>query len=147
VGSVPVGVQCPLTFSLCEFPDYQDWLWYPGLSPMLVFIAFPFAFHISRCLSTHSSSPVIEFHLCFFFTTDVSAPIGRPFTYSLIRRVSRLGTGSGTQCCGPRGGAGVHMKQKSHFKFLPWPGFEPRTLQSDGHERYNHTMAHPLQYN
>jgi len=31
-------------------------------------------------------------------------PFGRPFTYSLSRWVSRLGTGSGTRCCGPRGG-------------------------------------------
>src|SRR6218665_1102107 len=30
-------------------------------------------------------------------------PFGRPFTYSLFRRVSRLGTGSGNRCCGPRG--------------------------------------------
>src|SRR6218665_2290508 len=46
MGSTPVGVQCPLTSSLGEFPDYWDWLWYPGLSPVLVSIAFPFAFHI-----------------------------------------------------------------------------------------------------
>src|SRR6218665_1543854 len=36
------------------------------------------------------------------------------------------------------------MKQKSCFKFLPWPGFEPRTLQSDGHEHHHWTKAHPL---
>jgi len=38
--------------------------------------------------------------------TDVSAPIGRPFTYSLFRWVPRLGTGSGTRCCDPCGGGG-----------------------------------------
>src|SRR6218665_989155 len=70
-----------------------------------------------------------------------SAQIGRPFTYSLFRCVSQLGTGSGTQCCGPRGGAEVRMKQKSRFKFLPWPGFEPRTLQSDGRDRDHSTTA------
>src|SRR6218665_1866043 len=42
-----------------------------------------------------------------------STPIGRPFTYSHFRRVSRLGTGSCTRCCGPKGGVGVCMKQKS----------------------------------
>src|SRR6218665_4023851 len=47
MGSAPVGVPCPLTSSLGEFPGYWDWLWYPGLSPVLVSIAFPFAFHIS----------------------------------------------------------------------------------------------------
>ena len=50
MGSAPVGVQCPFTSSLDEFPGYWDWLWYTGLSTMLVSIAFPFAlnaFHIS----------------------------------------------------------------------------------------------------
>src|SRR6218665_657489 len=37
-------------------------------------------------------------------------------------------TGSGTRCCGPRGGTEVRMKQKSRFKFLLMPGFELRTL-------------------
>src|SRR6218665_1153942 len=36
MGSAPIGVQCPLTSSLGEFPGYWDWLWYPGLSPVLV---------------------------------------------------------------------------------------------------------------
>jgi len=47
-------------------------------------------------------------------------PFGRPFAYSLSRWVSRLGTGSGTQCSGLRGGTVVHMEQKSRSKFLPW---------------------------
>src|SRR6218665_2238054 len=55
MGSTPVGVQCPLTSSLGEFPGYWDWLWYPGLSPVLVSIAFPFAFHIS--VFFHCSEP------------------------------------------------------------------------------------------
>src|SRR6218665_359256 len=77
MGSTPIGVQCPLTSSLCEFPGYWGWLWYPGLLPVLVSIAFPFAFHISvffhslftchwtsfvfflygRCICTHSVDP------------------------------------------------------------------------------------------
>src|SRR6218665_2692497 len=47
MGSAHVGVQCPLTSSLGEFLGYWDWLWCPGLSPVLVSIAYPFAFHIS----------------------------------------------------------------------------------------------------
>src|SRR6218665_661005 len=42
---MPVGVQCPISSSLGGFPDYWDWLWCPGLSPVLVSIALPFAFH------------------------------------------------------------------------------------------------------
>src|SRR6218665_3812268 len=42
---MPVGVQCPISSSLGEFPSYWDWLWCPGLSPALVSIALPFVFH------------------------------------------------------------------------------------------------------
>src|SRR6218665_2055883 len=45
VGSKPVGVQCPISSSLGEFRSYWDWLWCPGLSPVSVAIARPFAFH------------------------------------------------------------------------------------------------------
>src|SRR6218665_1072790 len=37
---MPVGVQCPISSSLGEFPS-----WCPGLSPVLASIALPFAFH------------------------------------------------------------------------------------------------------
>ena len=37
-------------------------------------------------------------------------PFGRPFTYSLFRWVSRLGTGSGIRWCGPRGGTAVRLE-------------------------------------
>src|SRR6218665_933521 len=41
---MPIGVQCPISSSLGEFPSYWDWLWCPGLLPVLVSIAPPFAF-------------------------------------------------------------------------------------------------------
>jgi len=84
------------------------WLWYPGLSHVLVSIAFPIAFHISM-FSIHSS-PAIGFHSCFHLRPTYLHPFGRPFTYSLLRWVSRLRTGSGIRCCGPRGGTGVCME-------------------------------------
>src|SRR6218665_826456 len=34
----------------------------------------------------------------------------------------QAGTGSGTRCCGPRGGTAVRMEQKTRSNFLPWPG-------------------------
>ena len=71
-GPAAVGVQCPITSSLVEFPGYWDWLRYPGLPPVLVSFS-PLRF-ISRCFSIHSS-PAIGFLQCFFFMTDVSAPI------------------------------------------------------------------------
>src|SRR6218665_1312026 len=65
MGSAPVGAQCPLTSSLGEFLGYWHWLWYPGLSPVLVSIAFPIALHIS-VFSIHSSSSAIGFHSSIF---------------------------------------------------------------------------------
>src|SRR6218665_2048210 len=68
MGSAPVhvGAQCPLTSSLGEFLGYWDWLWCPGLSPVLVSISLPFAFHIS-VFSIHYSSPAIGFHSSIFY--------------------------------------------------------------------------------
>src|SRR6218665_601286 len=53
-------------------------------------MAFPWP-SISLCFSILSSSLDTEFHLYFFFTIDVSAPIGRPLTYSLLGEFPGLG--------------------------------------------------------
>src|SRR6218665_1652261 len=56
MGLAPVDVQCSLTSSLGEFLDCcWNCLWCPRLSPVLVFIAYPFAFHI-----------LVFFHPLFF---------------------------------------------------------------------------------
>src|SRR6218665_3804746 len=73
-GSAPVGAQCPLTSSLGEFLGYCDWLWYPGLSPVLVSIALPFAFRISVFSDIHSSSPAIGFHSYIFHGGGICTP-------------------------------------------------------------------------
>src|SRR6218665_2336874 len=39
------NIMAHLFLTLGEFPSYWDWLWCPGLSPVLVFIALLFAFH------------------------------------------------------------------------------------------------------
>ena len=43
--------------------------------------------------------------------------------------------------------AGLRMKQKSCFKSLLWPRFEPRTSQSIVRERHHSTTAHPNSWN
>ena len=73
MGSAPVSAQCPLTYSLGEFLGYWDWVWYPGLSPVLVSIALPFAFHIS-VFSIHSSSPATGFHSSIFNGGGICTP-------------------------------------------------------------------------
>src|SRR6218665_1110456 len=66
---MPVGVQCPISSSLDEFPSYWDWLWCPGLSSVLVSIALPFAFH-TWCFPFAVICHWIS--IVFLFTTDVS---------------------------------------------------------------------------
>src|SRR6218665_3216897 len=73
MGSAPVGAQCPLTSSPGEFLGFLDWLWYPGLSPVLVSIALPFAFHIS-VFTIPSSSPAIGFHSSIFHGGGICTP-------------------------------------------------------------------------
>src|SRR6218665_2507101 len=74
-----VGVQCPISSSLGEFSSYWDWLWCPGLSPVLVSIALLFAFHnwcfpfahwisivfllYGRRIATHSVDPSLTHSL------------------------------------------------------------------------------------
>src|SRR6218665_1218563 len=81
---MPVGVQCPISSSLGEFPSYWDWLWCPGLSPVLVSIALPF---VSIFGVFHSLLSAIGFQSCFFCTADVSPPI-RSTLHLLIFQVS-----------------------------------------------------------
>src|SRR6218665_933377 len=73
MGSAPLGAQCPLTSSLGELLGYRDWLWYPGLSPVLVSIALPFAFHMS-VFSIHSSYTAIGFHSSIFQGGGICTP-------------------------------------------------------------------------
>ena|SRR6218665_1823683 len=81
MGSEPAGVQYPLTSSLGEFLGYWDWLLYPGLSSVLVSIAFPFSFPILGVLSINSSGPTIGFHSSIFHGA-VSAPRNQPSSFT-----------------------------------------------------------------
>src|SRR6218665_1518964 len=77
MGSAPVGAQCPFASSLGEFLGYRDWLWYPGLLPVLGSIALPFAFHISPSIFLFTLHLPLDF-IRLFFTVAVSAPHHQP---------------------------------------------------------------------
>ena len=131
------SVQCALTNSLGVFPGYWDWLGYPVLPPRVGVHASPFPLSpsISRCFSIHSSH-AIGFHSCFFFTTDLSAPI-RSTIHLLMVSIQAWYMALVANVVVLEAEHEGCMKQKSHFKFLPRPGFETRTLQSNGRERYH----------
>src|SRR6218665_575277 len=112
---------CPIVPSLPHYVSrLLGWLWYPGLPPVLVSIAFPFVFHISVFLYPLFFTCHCHFIRVSSLRPKYLHPFGRPFTY-FIGKFLGFGTGSGTRCCGPRGGATVRMEQKSRSKFLPWP--------------------------
>ncbi len=74
MGSAPVGIQCHSLSHLVSFWATGTGSGTLGFRPCWCPSPFPSP-SISRCFPIHSSSPAIEFHSCFFFTTDVSAPI------------------------------------------------------------------------
>ena len=76
LGPQLAGVKCPLTSSLGDFPCrlLGKALVYWATACVIVH-CLPPPPSISQCFSIHSSSAAIRFHSCFFFATDVSAPI------------------------------------------------------------------------
>ena len=75
------NAQCPITSSLREFPDYWDWLRYPGLSPVLVSIAFPPLSSISRCFFHSTLHLKLDFIGVSSLRPTYLHSFGRPFTY------------------------------------------------------------------
>src|SRR6218665_3750340 len=118
---MPVGVQCPISSSLGEFPSYWDWLWCPGLSPVLVSIALLFAFHTWRfpfALICHWISIVFPLYGRRIATHSVDPSL----THFLNEFPCRLGTGSGPRCCGPRGGQRCAWSRKLDPNFCSGRG-------------------------
>src|SRR6218665_523675 len=79
----PVGVQCPITSSLGEFLGYWEWLWYPGLPPVLVSIAISLRLPYFGVFTFTLRLP-LDFIRVFSSrpTYMYLHPFGRPFTYS-----------------------------------------------------------------
>src|SRR6218665_2771473 len=77
------GQDCPISSSLGGFPSYWNWLWCPGLSPVLVSIALSLRFPY-LVFSIRSSLP-LDFNRVSSLRPTYRHPFGRPFTYSLFR--------------------------------------------------------------
>src|SRR6218665_3295363 len=82
-----------------------------------VHMAFSPSHSISGCFSIHSSA-AIGFQSYYFFTTNVSAPFRSTLHFANGEFPRLHGTGSGTPCCGPGGGAlGAHEAEISFQMF------------------------------
>src|SRR6218665_2519779 len=109
--------------SIGEFPSYWDWLWCPGLSPVLHGVHRP-SLHLPYLVFSIPSYLPLDFNRVSSLQPTYCHPVGIRSTLHLLtfRWASSLGTGSGTRCCGPRGGTAVRTEQKTRSKFLLWSG-------------------------
>src|SRR6218665_2571186 len=124
---MPVGVQCPLSFSLGEFPSYWDWLWCPLLSPIL-------------CPSPFPSPSILDVFHSLFLPSDFNCvsslrptyrhPFGRPFTYLLLKVIFQAWDWLRYPMLGfRRQNSGAHGAKNS-IQISALAGVEPRTLAS-----------------
>src|SRR6218665_4059474 len=122
---MPVGVPCSIFSSLGEFPSYWDWLWCPGLSPVLVSIALPFAFH------TWCFPLALICHWILIVFLLYRHPFGRPFTYNhYLGEFPGLGLALVPDVVVPEAGSGEHGAENS-IQISALAGVELRTLALD----------------
>src|SRR6218665_996368 len=119
---MPVGVQCPISSSLGEFPSYGEAigsgvLWaFTGIGVHRPSFRFPYL-----VFSTRSYQP-LDFNRVSSLRRRIATNSVDPSLTHFLGDFPGLGLhGSGTRCCGPRGGTAVRMEQKIRSKFLPWP--------------------------
>jgi len=115
LGLRPVGVQCPSLHHYVSFQTIGTGSGILGFHPCWCPSLFLFYFHIS--VFFHSLFFTCNWISFVFLLYDWCICTQSTLHLQTFRWVSSLETDSGTQCCGPRGGAEVHMKQKSRFKF------------------------------
>src|SRR6218665_350583 len=125
---MPVRVQCPISSSLGEFPSYWNWLWCPGLSPVLVSIALPFAFHtwcFPFALIYHWISIVFLLYGRLIATQSVD-----PSLTHFLGECPGLGLALVPDVVIPEPDSGAHGAENSIQISAP-AGVEPRTLALD----------------
>src|SRR6218665_627565 len=125
---MPVGVQCPISTSLSEFPSYWDWLWCPELSAVLVSIALLFAFHtwcFPFALICHWISIVF-----LFYGRCIATRSGDPSLTHFLGEVPGLGLALARDVVVPEADSGAHGAENL-IQISALAGGEPRTLALD----------------
>src|SRR6218665_2833657 len=128
MGSMPIGVQCPISSSLGEFPSYWDWLWCPGLWPVFVSIALPFTFHtwcFSFALICHWISIV------FLYGRRIATHSVDSSLTHFLGEVPGLGLALGPDVVVSEADSGAPGAENS-IQISALAGVEPRTLASRG---------------
>src|SRR6218665_1551131 len=120
---MPVGVQCPISSSLGEFPSYWDWLWCPGLSPVLVSIALPFTFR-TWCFPFALICHWISIMFLLYGRSIATHSVDPSLTHS-------LGEFPGSMLWSQRWNSGAHGAENS-IQISALARVELRTLASSG---------------
>src|SRR6218665_3247801 len=113
---------------LGEFLGHWDWLWCPGLPPVLVSIAFPFAFHIS--VFFHS---LFAFHISVFFHSLLISFVFFLYGQRICTHLAWLWN---LMLWSQRRIRGVHGAEIL-IQISALAGVEPLNIKSSGRERYN----------
>src|SRR6218665_3829665 len=124
---MPVGVQCPITSSIGEFPSYWDWLWCPGLSPVLVSIALPFTFH-TWCFPFALICHWISFVFILYGRRIATHSVD---LFYFLGEFPGLGLALVPDVVVPEADSGAHGAENS-IQISALAGVEPRTLASSG---------------
>src|SRR6218665_2082033 len=127
---MPVGVQCPISSSLGDFPSYWDWLWCPGLSPVLVSIALPFAFHtwcFPFALICHWISIVFLLYVRLIANHSVDPSLAR-----FLGEFPCLGLALVPDVVVPEAEQRCTWSRKLQIQISALAGVEPRTLAFSG---------------
>src|SRR6218665_646842 len=122
---MPLGVQCPIAYSLGEFPRYWDWLWCPGLSPVLVSIALPFACHtwcFPFALICHWIATVF-----LLYGRRIATHSADPSLTHFLGEFPGLGLAPVPDVVVPEADSGAHGAENS-IQVSALAGVEPRTL-------------------
>ena len=126
---MPVKVQCPISSSVGEFPSYWDWLWCPGLPPVLVSIILPLAFHtwcFPFALICHWISMVF-----LLYGRRVATHSVDPSLTHYLGEFPGLGLALVPDVVVPEADSGAHGAENS-IQISALAVVEPRTLASRG---------------
>src|SRR6218665_3220986 len=139
---MPVRVQCTISSSLNEFPSYWDWLLCPGLTPVLVSIALPFAFR-TWCFPFALICHWISIVFLLYGRRIYRHPFGRP-TYLPTFKVSfqALDWLWYLMLWSQRRNSCVHGAENL-IQISALAGVEPLILASSGRGCCRYTTAHP----
>src|SRR6218665_3297904 len=127
---MPVGVQCPISSSLGEFPSYWDWLWSLVSWAFARIGVYRPSLHLPYLVFSIRSFLPLDFNRVSSLRPTYRHLFGRPFTYLLLGDFPGLGLALVPDVVVPEN-SGAHGAGNSN-RIAALAGVERRTLASSG---------------